>query len=639
MLHIATLADKRDAEAVAPVEAMWTARTLYQQLQETAGRFPTRRAVTFQLKSGPRDKVVTLSWAELLGRVTGTANLLRRLGVGPGDAVAYILPNGLEAPIALLAGATAGIVAPINPTLAPEQIAALLTETGAKVVVTLAPFPKTDLAQKVAAALAFAPGVGAVLQVDLARYLAPPLAWVAPFLRPKVEVRHRARVIDFHTATAAERADALDFAEADPDRPCAYFHTGGTTGMPKVAQHRAHGVLYNGWCGRACMFTENDVLMCPLPMFHVLAAYPVFMSCLMSGAELVMPTPQGYRGEGVMSNFWKLIARHKVTFFITVPTAAARLMQQPVDADVSTLRLAISGSAAMPVELFNRFEAATGVKILEGYGMTEATCLVSINPPNGERRIGSVGLPFPYCDVRILVCGPEGDVLRECAVDEICEICVRNPGTVAPIYTEAAKNRGVMTDTGYLRTGDLGRLDADGYLWITGRAKDLIIRGGHNIDPALIEEALISHPAVAFAGAIGQPDAHAGETPAAYVELIAGAQVDVASLSAHLAGVIGEQAATPKHLEVLAELPKTAVGKIYKPELRRMAIRRVYDAALREAGLDATVLDIIEDKRLGLVAVLTPGGDSAADAAAVRIVLGGYLTPWRWAGETGADGG
>jgi acyl-CoA synthetase (AMP-forming)/AMP-acid ligase II len=293
------------------------------------------------------------------------------------------------------------------------------------------------------------------------------------------------------------------------------------------------------------MFTERDVLMCPLPMFHVLAAYPVFISCLMSGAEFVMTTPQGYRGAGVIKNFWKLVARHKVTFLITVPTAAAALMQRPVDADVSTLRLAISGSAAMPVELFNRFEAATGVKILEGYGMTEATCLVSINPPFGERKIGSVGLPFPYTEVRIRHCGPDGEVHRDCAPEEVGEICVRNPGVVPDVYTDPEKNRGLVTTDGFLRTGDLGRLDADGYLWITGRAKDLIIRGGHNIDPALIEEALMSHPDVACAGAIGQPDEHLGEAPAAYVELVEGSRVDEAALREHVAAHVGERAAIP----------------------------------------------------------------------------------------------
>jgi acyl-CoA synthetase (AMP-forming)/AMP-acid ligase II len=633
MFRIATLADKAAVEAEGPLESRWTARSLYAQLRETADRFPDRRAVTFQLRSGPKDKVMSLTWAELLATATRAANLFRRLGVGPTDTVAYVLPNGLEAPVTLLAGATAGIVTPINPLLTPEHMGALLHETGAKVVVTLAPFPKTDLAQKVAAALEHAPGVGTVLQVDLARYLAPPLAWIAPLIRPKLAPPPRARLVDFHKALAAERGDALDFPEADPDRPCAAFHTGGTTGLPKIARHRARGILYNGWCGASYMFTETDVLMCPLPMFHVLAAYPIFMSCLMSGAEMVMPTPQGYRGDGVMDNFWKLVARHRATFLITVPTAAAALMQRPVDADVSTLRLAISGSAAMPVELFHRFEAATGLKICEGYGMTEATCLVSINPPYGERKVGSVGFPFAYTDVKIRHCDGAGVVLRECAVEEVGEICVKNPGVNPETYSDANRNAGMLTPDGYLRTGDLGRLDADGYIWITGRAKDLIIRGGHNIDPGMIEEALMGHPAVAFAGAIGQPDAHSGEAPAVYVELVAGAEADAAELKRFVAEHVTERAAAPRHLEILPELPKTAVGKVFKPDLRRRAIARVFDEALAEAGSAARVREVVEDKRLGLVAVVAPGPEGAGEDAAVPVALGGFVTPWRWEGK------
>ncbi|MCA9712901.1 MAG: AMP-binding protein, partial [Myxococcales bacterium] len=199
-------------------------------------------------------------------------------------------------------------------------------------------------------------------------------------------------------------------------------------------------------------------------MFHVLAAYPVFMSCLTSGAQIVFPTPQGFRGAGVLKNFWKLIERYRASFVITVPTAVSALMQRPVDADVSTLRLAISGSAAMPVELFHRFEEATGVMILEGYGLTEATCLIAVNPPYGERKIGSVGLPFAYTDVRILHCDAGGGIVKECGTDEVGEICARNPGVNAAVYTDAEKNRGIIAEGGYLRTGDLGRLDSDGYL-------------------------------------------------------------------------------------------------------------------------------------------------------------------------------
>ncbi len=630
MLRIATLADKLAAEAEMPIEDRWQARSLYQQLVATAGRFPDRPALSFQLKSGADDKMMRLTWREFLGEVTRAANLFRSLGIGPEDTVAYVLPNGLEAPVTLFAAATAGIVNPINPMLTPEHIGGILRDTQAKVVVTLAPFPQTDLAQKVAEAVALAPDVHTVLQVDLARCLAFPANWIAPFMRPKVAASHKARVLDFRHACGRQRADRLDFEEVLGDRTCACFHTGGTTGLPKVARHNARGILYNGWCGAAYMFTDADVLMCPLPMFHVYAAYPVLMSGLMSGAQVVFPTPQGYRGAGVIKNFWKLIERYGVTFLITVPTAAAALMQRKVDADVSTLRLAISGSAAMPVELFQRFEEATGVTILEGYGMTEATCLVAINPPYGERKIGSVGMPFAYTDVRIRDCTPDGTVLRECPEDVVGEICVKNPGVVAPIYTDVEKNRGVVTADGYLRTGDLGRLDADGYIWITGRAKDLIIRGGHNIDPGLIEEALMTHPDVAFAGAIGQPDAHSGEVPAVYVELVAGSSATQADLLAHAKARIPEQAAIPKHLEVMHELPKTAVGKVFKPDLRRLAITRVFNEALERADLPARVVEVVEDKRLGLVARLSPGA-GAQDDAAVSGVLGQFTTPWAWA--------
>ena len=178
----------------------------------------------------------------------------------------------------------------------------------------------------------------------------------------------------------------------------------------------------------------------------------------------------------------------------------------------------------------------------------------------------------------------------------------------------------------YLRTGDLGKLDEDGYLWITGRAKDLIIRGGHNLDPAQIEDALLSHDEVAFAGAIGQPDAFAGELPCAYVELVAGATVTAGDLKDYAAAIIPERAAIPKHVEILDELPKTAVGKIFKPDLRRLAIRRVYDAALAEAGLAARVADVQEDRKRGLVARIAR--DGAVDEATLAEVLGHYTTPW-----------
>ena len=628
MGRFAGLADRDAVEAEMPWESREVARTVYDFLGSVKERHGARPAISFQLLSGPADKAETLTWAELHGRVTQAANLFRSLGIGPTDVVAYVLPNSVETAVTLLGGMVAGVVNPVNPLLEPEQIAAILRETGAKVVVTLKSFPKTEVAQKVAEAVRHAPAVHTVLEIDLNRYLTPPKSWIVPLVRPKNPVAHKADVKDFGAECARMPADRLSFADPAEDRIAALFHTGGTTGMPKVAQHRVSGMVYNGWLGGRLLFDETDVLICPLPMFHVFAAYPILMSCIASGAHVVFPTPAGYRGEGVFDNFWKLIERWRVTFLITVPTALAALMQRPVNADVSTLKIAISGSAPLPIELYNRFEAATGVQIAEGYGLTEATCLVSCNPVDGLKKVGSVGLPLPHTHVRILQHLPDGTV-KDCGIDEVGEICVANPGVLpGSTYTEADKNRDLFAEGIYLRTGDLGRMDADGYLWITGRAKDLIIRGGHNIDPAGIEDAMLRHPAVAFAGAIGQPDAFAGELPCVYVELVAGAEVTEAELADHARSHIAERAAIPKHVEILDELPKTAVGKIFKPDLRKLAIRRVYDAALAEAGLAARVAEVVEDRKRGLVARLERLGP--LDEAALTHKLGEFTRPWEW---------
>ena len=475
-----------------------------------------------------------------------------------------------------------------------------------------------------------APGITHVIEVDLLRYLGGIKRFIVPFLRPKYDINHQAKVLDFN-AEIAKQPKKLAFADSPGDRVAAYFHTGGTTGMPKVAQHRYRGIIYNAWLGHRLLFTEQDILICPLPMFHVFAAVVVMGASLASGAHVVFPTPQGYRGEGVFDNFWKLIERYKVSFVITVPTAMSALMQRPVNADVSSLRMAFCGSAPLPLELYKRFETAAGLTICEGYGLTEATCLVSINPPDGVKKVGSIGLPFPYTQIKIVSVTTE----MECGPDEVGEICISSPGVFAgQTYTEVEKNKSLFYPfTGespqFLRTGDLGRVDPDGYLWITGRAKDLIIRGGHNIDPAEIEEALAGHKDVAFAGAIGQPDAHAGEVPCVYVELVKGATVTDAELMEYAKAHVRERAAHPKHLEIMTELPKTAVGKIFKPDLRRMAIKRVYNAALANADVAAEVADVAEDKKRGLVARVVKTGTVSDDD--VLKALGAFTRPWEWA--------
>ncbi len=616
--------EDRDAiEAVGPWEDRDLPKTLFSMLNGTAQKFPQHNAISFQLLSGPTDKAETLNWKQLHGKVSQAANLFRSLGIGPKDVVAYVLPNCNETVLTLLGGGVAGIANPINPLLEAEQIGSILRETNAKVVVTLKPFPKTDVAEKTSAAVKLAPNVKTVLEVDLCRYLTPPKSWIVPFIRPKGKVENQATYMDFNKELA-KQSPSLNFEDVQEDRVCFYFHTGGTTGMPKVAQHLYSGTIYNGWVGAETLLNENDVMLCPLPLFHVMACQVMLMGALASGAHCVFPTPQGYRGEGVFDNIWKLVERWKVTFVVSVPTALAATMQVPVNADISTVKTAFSGSAPLPLELFKRFEETTGMTIVEGYGMTEATCLVSGNPVDGLKKVGSIGIPFPYTDVKIIVGSADGDV--EAGVDQIGEIVVSNPGVYAGnTYTEEEKNVGLYYQDKYLKTGDLGRIDEDGYLWITGRSKDLIIRGGHNIDPAEIEEALLGHEAVGFAGAVGQPDAHAGEVPCVFVELVDGANTTVEELVAFCKDKVHERAAHPKHLKIMDELPKTAVGKIFKPDLRKDAIIRVFDETLEKAGCAARVSHVIDDKKRGLVATIAMNG---APVEEVNAALGSFTHKW-----------
>ncbi|MEL7133103.1 MAG: acyl-CoA synthetase [Pseudomonadota bacterium] len=627
-MSFAGIADRDAIQNEMPWEERDVAKTLFGMLSRTAEKFPSHNAVSYQIFSDPKSKAETLTWAQLQGRAAQCANMLRQHGIGPADVVAYILPNATETVVALLGGATAGIVNPINPLLDAEQIGAILRETNAKAVITLRAFPKTDVAQKTTEAVKLAPNCKTVFEVDLLGHVSGLKSFIIPLIRPKMEKASGVTYLDFN-AECAKHPTTLQFEDVQEDRVACYFHTGGTTGMPKVAQHKYSGMVYNGWVGATVLLSEEDNILAPLPLFHVMAAHVLLLGAVASGAHCIFPTPQGYRGEGVFDNIWKLTERWKITFIASVPTAIAAMMQRPIDADVSTVKSTFSGSAPLPQELFKRYQNAAGVEIIEGYGMTEATCLVSGNPIDGEKKIGSVGIPFPYTDVKIYKGTPEGPV--EAGVDEIGEICVSNPGVWAGnTYTEADKNKDLYYNDKYLRTGDLGRLDADGYLWITGRAKDLIIRGGHNIDPAEIEEALLGHNAVAFAGAIGQPDKHSGEIPCAYVELVDGASATPDELIAFCKEHVHERAAQPKHMTIMEELPKTAVGKIFKPDLRKEAITRIYNAALSEAGLKAQVVSVIEDKKRGLVAQIAANGDNET---AIQTVLGDFVRPWDMASE------
>jgi fatty-acyl-CoA synthase len=248
---------------------------------------------------------------------------------------------------------------------------------------------------------------------------------------------------------------------------------------------------------------------------------------------------------------------------------------------------------------------------------------------HGERRTGSVGLRLPYTEIRIADVAPDGAIRGDCPTGEIGHVLMRGP-QVTPGYLDPRHDRGAVLADGWLDSGDLGRLDPQGYVWLTGRSKDLIIRGGHNIDPVIIEEALNRHPAVETAAAVGLPDSYAGELPMVFVQLRPGAAVTAEELREFCRREIPERAAVPVQVALIPVMPLTGVGKIYKPALRREAAQRALEAAiapLRAEGTTAavTVRDDPTHGMLAAVQVTAPAG--ASQEAVVRRcaeLLGGF---------------
>jgi fatty-acyl-CoA synthase len=545
-----------------------------------------------------------------------------------------VLPNVPETHLAIWGGEAAGIVMPRNPFLEGAALGALLAAARAEILVTVAPSPAAgDLWRRLRQALAAQPSLRHVVLIST--------EGGGPGAEP-VDLRAAlAGAVPDHVALhafgagidgedGARLASGRRFAPSDSS---SWFATGGTTGLPKLAM-RSHGnEVADAWSLSQALrgaIRPGKVILCGLPLFHVNAALVTGLLPFSRGAHVVLATAEGYRAPGLVSRFWEIVEHHRVNLFSGVPTLYASLLQVPVGShDVSSLDYALCGAAPMPTELFRAFEAHAGVAILEGYGLTEATCVSSLNPVRGERRVGSIGMRLPGQQMKGVVLDAHGAFVRDCAVDEVGALVVSGPNVFVG-YRDPAQNRGLWVDCGdcrrWLDTGDLGRRDADGYFWLTGRKKELIIRGGHNIDPGAIEEPLHRHPAVQVAAAVGRPDAHAGELPVAYVQPRADAVVSEADLLEFLRREIGERAALPKRVRVVSRMPLTAVGKFFKPELKRLEAQDAFEAALQEAGVPFRRVEIAHDAARGMIAVVEL--EHAADRDAARQVLGRFAFPF-----------
>ncbi len=601
----------------------------YELVRRAGELWPDRTAVSVLPNAAGFHDPFVRTFGELACDVHRAANVLARLGVDRGDAVAVVSVNCAELLPLLLAAEAVGIYAPINPGLTPEHAVELVRLSGAGVIVASGP----ELDEGVwihARAIAASTGARALLALrptaasDEPPALRPTAASDEP---PALEPLDGAEVAYLQDLMTDVEAAGLPGAPPAPDDISSYLHTGGTTGTPKLAARTHANEVANAWMMRASnVLDEGSVIFAALPLFHTNALLVTVLAPLLKGQHVVWGGPLGYRDLPLFENFWKIVEHYRIAAMSAVPTVYSVLAQIPVDADISSLRLPIVGAAPLPPAVRDAFEARTGVALCEGYGLTEGTCASALSWPDAA-RLDAVGQRFPYQEARAVKIDEATGNWTFLPENEVGTLVLRGPNIFAGYLVQVGSRRelqaGGKVRDGWLDTGDLASVDADGFIRLAGRAKDLIIRGGHNIDPATIEDALLAHPDVTAAAAVGRPDPHAGEVPVAFVTLAAGTERTPDELEAWAASRVPERAAAPKHVEVVDEIPMTSVGKPYKPELRRRAAERAARNALAETGLGDQARAVIVDGAIEIHFPQSPHDDGVAEA------LSQYAWTWR----------
>lgn len=552
-----------------------------------AEKYQHAKALSYLPNGQISDEVQSWSYIEFLEQCIATANLFSSLGIKADESIAFLLPNIPEMIFGIWGAQAVAISTPINPFLDVQHINGIIEEANARILVTLAPSVNASLYDKASA-------------VQLASKSKLKLVTIGGQCDQSIDWQDEIKKQPKDKLTATR---SLNGSET-----CAFFHTGGTTGVPKLARHIHRAAVVNA-CQmliagptEAELSTKSRVSLCALPLFHVNAIVVSSLTSLMNGSELLLAGQQGFRNKDLLADFWLLVEKYKVNFFAGVPTVYAALLEKNIeDVDISSLFYCGCGSSPMPQALINQFQNRTGADICEGYGMTETTACATTHYYYGQRKVGSTGLRVPYQQIRVVWLDEGGSIQKECAENETGVLLIRGPNVI-PEYKQEFANRNAWPEPGWLNTGDLGRVDEEGYIWLTGRQKDLIIRGGHNIDPLLVENVLVSHPAVAMAAAVGKPDAYAGELPVAYVTLLPGESVTPTELKQFCMDNISERAAAPVEIHVLPELPLTPIGKIFKPPLRNQALRQTLANSISEfdSELEFTV-DVIDDLSKGSI--------------------------------------
>jgi long-chain acyl-CoA synthetase len=531
--------------------------TLPELLDRTAARVPDKVALRFFLD--PRLPVPTLTWAELRDRTRRFATALFQLGVRKGDRVAIMLPNCPEFVVAFYGALRIGAIpVDMNPMYVAREMREQLEDSGSETLVLLDQFFKH--LREIHAATR----VRRTIVVDVTESLPWPARAFARLAQSRRGERPRVPAetdVSFFHDLLREYPATPPGANLLPTDVALLQYTGGTTGTPKGAMltHRnlvANGLQARSWFPR--LREEHEVILGAVPLFHAYGLLAVLFLGVAAAAEMVLlPRP---RPDAVL----EALHRFRPTLFPGVPTLYAGIIDHPRvgEYDLRTGTQCLSGAASLPARVVERFEALTGGRLVEGYGLTETSPLTHGNPIHGERRVGSIGVPVPGTDARIVDLAT-GEPLPPGAEGELE---VRGPQVMLGYWNRPEESAEMLHD-GWLRTGDICRMDADGWFYVVDRRKDMIDASGFKVFPREVEEVLLMHPAVQEAVVAGAPDAYRGETVKAYVVLRAGQEASVDEITGfcrlHLAAF-----KIPRQVEFRGHLPKSLVGKY----LRRVLV-------------------------------------------------------------------
>ena len=553
-------------ESVVPPTLTFSNHNLFELLVDSAKSFPKNTAARLILSYLAGGRVTiggSLTYSELLNHVEHFANALYQLGVRKGDRIALMLPNTLHYVIAFFAAMRIGaIIVNNNPTYTARELKHQLVDSGAEKIIILNLFyPRlreiqadTSVKRVIVAYMYDLLGFPSKQLVKAKQQRDP--SWV--HVQPEHDIFFFQRLIEKYPSVAPA-------VHVSPDDVAVLQYTGGTTGTPKAAMltHRNLNVnasQINAWFTTADQGVEK--FMCAIPFFHVYGLVVALVYGISIAAELqIVPNPRP------IDNVMNIMQKERSTVYPGVPAMYIGIVNHPkVETyDLRSIKACLSGSAAMPVEIQTRFNDLTGGRLIEGFGMTELSPVSHANPLMGVSKKGSVGIPLPNTDAKIV--DLETGEAIPIGSEATGELWVTGPQVMKGYWNKPEETAQTITPDGWLRTGDIARTDSDGYFYIVDRLKDMIIVSGLKVLPRDVEEVLYMHPQIREAAVVGIPNAARGDdTVTAFIVSHDGAPIDIESLKVFCKQYLADFK-VPRRFEFRNELPKTAVGKVLRRAL------------------------------------------------------------------------